>query len=447
VVVIRRLLRSPYLLPVLTLAAVGVLLVDPVRRSDLMVFLRAAHDVSHGVNPYTPTDDPFLWGGSAYVYPYLTAFIFVPLTVLPVPVADVLWFSACGAAVIAGCRVLGLRDPLGISLVLASSTCIRSFQVGAINTVLFLGAALAWRYRERVGPLALSVTLVAGSKLFLLPVTVWVLLTRSRTAVVATAASLGAFLGLSLLLQPISLAEFLRSMSLLAEHEGLQGMSATKLVSAVLPEDVARALPLAVAAAVLLGGAAFRALDPARGDRVLFSAAVVASMIATPVYWSHYTVIVLVVLLVSWPTRRTAVLFALASWVVSRPIGVSPAHQLDLTPRLVLLFGGMLAVLLAVARSGEPDRVVLDDRVREQDVRDLRGLLQSGIRRLRLERELDVAPDPERGRSREPEVRQGVRDGLSLRVEDLRLEHDVDDDPVHGHASQATEAPTVGLRE
>lgn len=351
---VRRALASPYLLPALVLVVVGLVLVDPLRRSDLMVFLRAAENVSQGVNPYTPTTDPFLWGGSAFVYPYLMAFLLVPLTWVPVPVADVLWFTGCGAAVVAGCRVLGLRDPVGISAVLLSSTCIRSLQVGAINTLLFLAAALAWRHRERAGVLAAAFTFLAGSKLFLLPLSVWVLLTRRRSGVLAAGGGLVAFLGASVLLMPIGTAEFVRSMSLLAEHEGLQGMSLPRLLSLVVPDGAARPLAVLAGVAVLGAGALFRVRRPERGDLVLFGAAVVASLLATPVYWSHYTVLFAAVLLAAWPTRRTAVLFGLASWVVSRPDHTTAALQLPGWVRLVLLFGGMVCVLVAIARTPSP---------------------------------------------------------------------------------------------
>lgn len=348
---VRRALASPYLLPALALVVVGLVFVEPLRRSDLLVFLRAAENVSMGVNPYTPTTDPFLWGGSAFVYPYLMAFLLVPLTWVPVPVADLLWFTGCGAAVVAGCRVLGLRDPLAISAVLVSSTCIRSLQVGAINTLLFLAAALAWRYRERAGVLAAAFTFLAGSKLFLLPVSVWVLLTRPRRAVVAAAGALVSFLALSVLLMPIATGEFVRSMSLLAEHESFQGMSLSRLLSLVVPDGAARPLAILVGALVLGAGALYRLRDPGRGDLVLFGAAVTASLLATPIYWSHYTVLFAAVVLAAWPTRRTAVLFALASWVLSRPANMTADHQLDGWVRITLLFVGMLAVVVALTRT------------------------------------------------------------------------------------------------
>jgi alpha-1,2-mannosyltransferase len=364
----QRVLTSSYFLPLVTLAVIGVVFVDPLRRSDLMVFLRAAHDVSHGVNPYTPTSDAFLWGGSAYVYPYLTAFLFIPFTWVPVAVADVVWFALCGGGLLYGCRMLGLRDPVAISALLLSATSIRSFQVGGINALLFLAAAAAWRYRAGTKRFALAFTFLAGSKLFLLPVAVWVVLTRSWRTVVVAGGSLVTFLGLSLLLQPISTAQFLESMQLLAEHEGSHGMAFAHLLDAVLSPSTARLLALLLAGALLAGAAAYRFRRGESADVVVFGVSIVAAMVATPVYWSHYTVLFAAVVLVAWPTRRAAVLFALGSWLVSRPEVAPSMLQLPMTLRIALLHVTMVAVVLAVGvtRRSEPVEEPLTPPIMEE---------------------------------------------------------------------------------
>src|SRR3954463_10708458 len=83
---------------------------------------------------------------------------------------------------------------------------------------------------------------------------------------------------------------------------------------------------------------------------------------------------------------------------------------------------------------GQPNGVVLDDRVGEQRLGHLLGLLERGLLVARLELELDVLADPQRGGGREAEARQRVRDRLPLRVQDLRLEHHIDDDLYGRHA-------------
>jgi hypothetical protein len=344
------------LVPLATLVVVGLTLVDPLRRSDLMVFLRAASDVAHGVNPYTATTDPSLWGGSAYVYPYLTAYLFVPLTLIPVPLADLIWFALSAAGVVYGCRLLGLRDPIAISAVLASGACIRSMQVGALNMLLFFAAAVMWRYRDRPAVLALAFMFFAGSKLFLLPVAIWVLFTRSRRTVLAAAAALGGFLGLGLLLQPITTREFLDSMNLLAVHEGPTSMSSLRWATALFPDDVARLVPFLLGGVIVLVAIVYRFRRPESGDAVLFAASILASMVSTPVYWSHYTVLLAVVVLLGHPTRRAAVLFAFGTWLVARPVHTGTNLQLSFSWRMALLYGGMAAALgLVVTRRREPE--------------------------------------------------------------------------------------------
>jgi alpha-1,2-mannosyltransferase len=350
------------LVPLAALVLVGIIFLDGLRPSDLLVFLRAARDVTHGVNPYTATDNPFLWGGSAFVYPYLTAFLFVPLTWVTVPVAEVTWFAVSGAAVAVACRLLGLRDPWGIAAVLLSATCIRSLQVGALNGLLLLAAAVLWRFRHRTGVAAAALTLLAGSKLFLLPMTVWVLLTRPRRTVLASAVALGSFLGLSLLLQPISVLEFLTATRLLAQHEGPHSMSTLHLASAVFSASTANLLPLLLGGGVLLGGVAYRLRHWESGDAVLFASAVVASLLATPIYWSHYTLLVLAVVLLARPTRAAALVFAASTWLVAPPalfphLPYSP--PLDL--RLVVLYGGMVLAVLVTARRSTVECAVVEE--------------------------------------------------------------------------------------
>jgi hypothetical protein len=103
----------------------------------------------------------------------------------------------------------------------------------------------------------------------------------------------------------------------------------------------------------------------------------------------------------------------------------------------------------AASRLGQANGVVLDYRVREQGVGDLRRLPERSGLVLRLEGELDVPPDAEAVRRREAQAREGVGHRLTLRVEDLRLEHDVNDDLVHGHAGQPTgrSSPSCGALE
>jgi len=332
-----------WVLVVAAAVVVGLELVDPLRRSDFMVFVQAGSDVAHGRNPYTSVDDPFLWGGSAYVYPYLTAFFFVPFAWLPFATADVAWYLLSVAAVVGGCRALGLRDPIGIVAILVSATCIRSLQVGALNALLFAGLALMWRHRDRMVPVAVSFALLAGAKLLLLPMALWVLLSRPRGTVVASAAAAGGFLGLGLLLAPVSPVEFVRATALLAEHEGPHSMSVLRWA----PD--AAFLPVLLGGAVLLLGAIWRLRWSREGQPVLFVACLVGSLLMTPIYWSHYTLLLAAGVLVASPTRRAALLFCAATWVILPPVGAWRGFELSMGTRIGLLYCLMAAAVLGAA--------------------------------------------------------------------------------------------------
>jgi hypothetical protein len=305
--------------PALVLLFTWFYYVEPLRRSDFLVFLRAASQVTDGINPYLPSTDPLLWGGSAYVYPYLTSYVFIPLTVLSVPVADVVFFLLSAAAILVGCRLLGIRDPVVITVLLLSEPVIRSFQVGSINALLFVAGAVVWRYRDRIVPVALGFTFLAGSKLFLLPVAVWLVFTRTWTSALVALASLTAFLGLGFVLQPISVGDYLASMAALAEHEGPGSQSAFEVLHHFLPVTAARVIPLVLAGAVLVAAVVYRRRHPAQGDPVLYCASLLAALIATPVYWSHYTLLAGLIVLIAKPSRKAVVVFAIVTWVLARP--------------------------------------------------------------------------------------------------------------------------------
>jgi hypothetical protein len=367
-------------LPWITLLFVWFAWVDDIRRSDFQVFLRAADDVRLGVNPYTHHTDPFLWGGSAYVYPFLTAFLFVPFALLPVGVADVLWFGLSGAAIVAGCRALGLRDPWSATAILLCATTVRSFQVGALNPFLFLAVALMWRHRERTRVVASCFTFLVVAKLFLLPMALWLVATRPRRVWLTALGTAAGVLLVSQLVAPISVGEYVAEMRVLADHEGIQGMSLLRLVHDLWPGLLESVLPVALGALVGLGSAKVAVASGLRlggrglrveSDRLLFCATLVIALAVTPVFWSHYVVLALVVPLVLRPARTTAIAMGLLSWVVSRPADTTMDHYMTTDKRITLLFGSLLLGLALAAwdlRRAAERRAPLPGRVRDASV-------------------------------------------------------------------------------
>jgi chromate transport protein ChrA len=83
-----------------------------------------------------------------------------------------------------------------------------------------------------------------------------------------------------------------------------------------------------------------------RDERVLFCAGLVASLLLTPVLWSHYLVVLAAALLAYDASRRWFVLLALTSWAISPPHGVADSALIQVGALAVTV----LTVLL-IARS------------------------------------------------------------------------------------------------
>src|SRR3954454_6946291 len=73
-------------------------------------FLPAARAVLHGGSPYSPIGSRAVLQGTAVLYPPLSAYLFVPFTLLPQLVAEIVAVLLVAAAVPATLLVLGVRD-------------------------------------------------------------------------------------------------------------------------------------------------------------------------------------------------------------------------------------------------------------------------------------------------------------------------------------------------
>jgi alpha-1,2-mannosyltransferase len=256
---------------------------------DFRSFYTAASSLLDGNSPYP-----------VYVYPPLTAFLSMPLALVPLSVAEGIVIVGLAAAVVVTLRVLEVEDWRCYGLALLWPPVISAIQTGNITILLGLGAALAWRYRER--PLACSVSIGAtlAAKFFLWPLLVWSAATRRYVTVALTCVA-----GLAFVFLPWAVIGF----SGLSEYGSIvrrvQGVverdSYTTYVLALdagASQQVARAIWLAlgaglVAAVVLLGR---------RGDeRSAFIVAVAAALALTPIVWLHYFALLLVVAALAAP--------------------------------------------------------------------------------------------------------------------------------------------------
>ena len=145
-------------------------------------YLPAAEAVRDGRSPYPAIDDPRLAAETAYVYPPLLAYALIPFTVLSENAASVIAATVAIAVLLGTLLLLGVRDwrCYGAALVWAPS--LNAIHTASSSLYLAFGAALAWRFRATVWPLAAAVGMSIALKLVMWPLLAWMLFTRRLVA-------------------------------------------------------------------------------------------------------------------------------------------------------------------------------------------------------------------------------------------------------------------------
>ncbi len=329
------------LFPAVALAALVTVIwtvyIAPLPHYDVDVFLRAGAAVGHGHDPYPPPGSAEVYSGFAYVYPYLMAFGFVPLAWLGRLGASVFIALSTGA-LFGGTRLAGARDGRTYALVAMASCTITGLQMGTLNAVLFLGLAALWRYRERPVAAGLLAAAVIYAKLFLAPIWLWLVLTRRMRAGAVAAAGIVVLFGVAEATSPVGTHAYLSMLTVLARKEAPLGLSLTGLlVNTGVGFGVATWAARTVATGLL--AACWLRFRRTADERVLYAGALAAALVASPIVWSHYLLLLIVPLLVSAPGPGTSLTaFTVLSWFVVTP------HRTDLTGFVV---GGVVVGLLA----------------------------------------------------------------------------------------------------
>ena len=318
---------------------------------DLAVFLDAADDVLGGRNPFPAATA--LSGDANYVYPPLLALALIPLAVLPVALAVVLWTAAGIAAVCGALWLLGVRDWRLYVLALAFPATRDAVGAGTVGPLLLLCAALAWRYRDaRPATAGIAAGLAAALKLFTWPLLVWLAATGRARAVVSGVVAAGlavltswAAIGLN------GLGGYPALVRRLTELEADRSYSIFALGEAVgLPEALALAVSIAVGTLLLLLCVRFGRTQAQDRDRRALTAAIAAALVLTPIVWIHYLILLLVPLALFRP-RFSPLWLALLVPLVPRVWGWEPAGWPEGDPAsLAVVLGVGMLVLVATLR-------------------------------------------------------------------------------------------------
>jgi glycosyl transferase family 87 len=290
----------------------------------------AGRAILHGQDPYHPsylaTLAARVHAGATVsptfaspVYPAPSLVAAVPFAVLPFLPSGLLFLALMVAAMICGLRLLGVDDWRCIAVALVSWPFVFGLDLGAVGPVLVLGAGVAWRFRHRTWPPATAIASVVVAKLFPWTLLVWLCVTRRFRVLALTLAIFAvAVLGAWAIIGFASLTAYPRMLADLSVVEQRAGVS---LVSALMVSGVSSALAelLAFAVASALLTAAYHVARRPEGDAQALSLAVIAALIASPIVWPHYFVLLYVPIALMSP-RLTAWWFApLVPMVVSAP--------------------------------------------------------------------------------------------------------------------------------
>ena len=305
-------------------------------------FLPAAHAVWGGDSPYPPVEGPALASQTAYVYPPLLAYLVIPFTILPETVASVLAVLVVAALLVATLVVLEVRDLRCYAATFLWAPTTNVLHTASSSILLAFAAALAWKYRATVLPLAAAVGLAVATKIILWPLLVWTLATR-RLRPSWLAALIGGVVTLGLW----SLLEFdglKRYPAMLNRLTTLEAEDSYSLVGAFMELGMGAGSARILASAVGVLLLVVCVVSARRGDDFRsFTLALAAALAFSPIIWLHYFVLLLVPLAIARPRFSAIWLMPLVLFLA--PLNGNGESIQPLLPTLVA--AAVLAVALA----------------------------------------------------------------------------------------------------
>jgi alpha-1,2-mannosyltransferase len=354
-------------LGVVPAALLAVFATLPVGRAfafDFRQFWRGARDVVRGDSPYPSLESveaiPNLeaLGPEAiqdvfrFPYPAPAAVALAPFGALPFDVAAGIFVGLLVAATALTLYLLGVRDWRCYGAAFGSVATLAAVRLGTLTPLLALGVAAAWRYRDRRSLAAALVAAVVLSKLFLWPLLVWLVATRrTATAALAVAIAAAATVVGWAVIGFAGFRDYPELVAKLGEAVDEQGYSLVALAAALeLPATVGRA---AVALAAVAGVAAIVAIARTRdGERRALVVAIGVAVLASPIVWLHYFMLLLVPIALS--RRRLAPLWLLPLAFWATPFQETDGEAWRIVAGLAIFVLALAAALRPAERAPEP---------------------------------------------------------------------------------------------
>jgi hypothetical protein len=274
-------------------------------------YLPAAHAVLAGRSPYPPASVGALTPRTAFVYPPLTAYLAVPLTVLPLWAVEALATAVALACIVAALLLIGVRDWRCIMVVFLWLPAYSAIQTANVTLLILVGLSLLWRLRDRAWCVAILAGFLIALKLFLWPVLVWLIVTRrlrgAAGAVVATTALIAvpwAGIGFG------GTTAYPHLLSLLSRVEGREGYTIAAAVSGTMSWRAASLIGTTLGLGIV-ALAAHRRSD----DRASFILTIAAMLALSPIVYMHYFLVLLLVLGLYAPRFTALWTLPLLLWV------------------------------------------------------------------------------------------------------------------------------------
>jgi alpha-1,2-mannosyltransferase len=318
---------------------------------DYRPLWEASRHLFNGESVYPAPHAAALQDEQQFVYPPLAAVLAAPLAVFPFGVAAALLAVMELGATVLTLSILGVRDWRCYGVVFLWYPVLQNLLIGSITSLLALGLAVIWRYRDDRRVATPVSAVVIAAKVFLWPMLFWLAATRRwLTAVWAVLLGLAGIAVAWAVIGFGGLTSYPRLLDELSRLEAWKSYSVVALGLVLgLSTGEARALAIvagtAVLIAVLLVGR--RRADDPDADRRAFVLAIGAAFLFSPIVWTHYLALLVVPIAV---TRRRLT----PVWFVPLAMWATTSQSDGQAWRIVLGLSVWVVVLAAVFRAPRP---------------------------------------------------------------------------------------------
>ena len=251
-----------------------------------------------------------------FVYPAPAAILMAPFGALPWTIGVAAFAVVTLAATVCALRILGVRDWRCYGVALGWLPVAATTTLGALTTLLALGTAVAWRYRDRRFVVAAAIAAVVAVKVFLWPLLIWLIATRRfRTAATSVVMGVVLAVGCWAVIGFDGMLDYPRHLGGIASSQEARSFSPFALMRSLGLSNAASDAGLLVLGVTALGAILVVARH-ADGDRRGFVAAVGAAFVLSPIVWLHYFALLYVVVALYRKRLSAAWMVPLAYWLI-----------------------------------------------------------------------------------------------------------------------------------